>query len=239
MIRWQHSTSTTTPKQARSQARLERILDAAEHVFARVGFESASIAQIMRRAKSSVGVFYQRFQSKEEIFGAVVQRFTEQAINSTDELFTSAQYRPTTPTELLPQVMPLLVSVYRERRGLLRAILLRASVDPSIHAQAHRAERHIEQHLERLIFPEGNRSPDRRTLFRLAYQMLRSALNTMILFDVPEKAGLHLDDPDLERHLTLAFLRLIGERCRDLSFSEKRPSARQPNDRLSFKRRSS
>jgi AcrR family transcriptional regulator len=244
-------TSAIPPKQARSQARLERILDSAERVFAQHGFESACIAQIMAEAGSSVGLFYQRFRSKEDVFEAVVHRFTQKAKATVDQLLTVrpidslppstpltySQGHPLQPSDggsrndlntrsgeqaggefenqralrvLLDQVMPVLVDVYRSKRGLLRAILLRASTERTIHTLAHQAEQHIEQALERVLFDSAPTSPDRIRLFRLGYQMLRSTLNTMTLFNVPERAGLNLDDEDLSAQLTEAFWRIVA-----------------------------
>lgn len=198
------------PKQARSQARLERILDSAELVFAREGFENASIAQIMSGARSSVGVFYQRFRSKEDLFESVVTRFTTQSIETVDSLLPIEEQTGESAPKTIARVIPILVEVYRQKRGLLRAILLRASIDPKVHSLAHRAEKHIEESLERLLFPKGTRTSEQRKLFRLGYQMLRSTLNTITLFDVRARAGLNLDDPELSPRLTEAFLRILG-----------------------------
>ncbi len=81
---------------------------------------------------------------------------------------------------------------------------------PQSHSLAHRAEKHIEESLERLLFPKGTRTSEQRKLFRLGYQMLRSTLNTITLFDVRARAGLNLDDPELSPRLTEAFLRILG-----------------------------
>lgn len=205
-----HLTPAIQPKQARSQARLERILDSAEIVFAREGYENASIAQIMSGAHSSVGIFYQRFRSKDELFEALVTRFTQQSIETVDALLAAENQTQKSASNTIARVIPILVEVYRQKRGLLRAILLRASVDPKIHALAHRAEQHIEESLERLLLPKETRSIQKHGLFRLGYQMLRSTLNTITLFDVPQRAGLNLDDPGLGPQLTEAFRRILA-----------------------------
>lgn len=60
-----------TPAQARSRRTLSRIIAAAVHSFAEVGVDHATVAEIVRDAKSSVGSFYGRFSSKDELVTAV------------------------------------------------------------------------------------------------------------------------------------------------------------------------
>jgi AcrR family transcriptional regulator len=47
------------------------ILDAAREVFAEMGFEAATVRDIIRRTSLSVGAFYNYFRSKEEVFDAL------------------------------------------------------------------------------------------------------------------------------------------------------------------------
>ncbi len=47
------------------------ILDAAREVFGEVGFEAATVRDIIRRTSLSVGAFYNYYRSKEEVFDAL------------------------------------------------------------------------------------------------------------------------------------------------------------------------
>ncbi len=47
------------------------ILDAAREVFGQMGFEAATVRDIIRRTGLSVGAFYNYFRSKEEVFDAL------------------------------------------------------------------------------------------------------------------------------------------------------------------------
>jgi len=55
----------------------ERILDAAEELFARSGYAAVSIRQIMRRAEADVSLAYYHFKSKRDLFDAVMLRRVE------------------------------------------------------------------------------------------------------------------------------------------------------------------
>ena len=55
----------------------ERILDAAEELFAHHGFEGVSIRQIMTKAEADVSLAYYHFESKRDLFDQVMLRRVE------------------------------------------------------------------------------------------------------------------------------------------------------------------
>ncbi|HAQ36806.1 MAG: TetR family transcriptional regulator [Maricaulis sp.] len=61
------------PKTARGERTRAKLLDAAEREFGENGFHSTSIGEITRRAKVALGTFYVYFDSKDEIFRALVE----------------------------------------------------------------------------------------------------------------------------------------------------------------------
>ena len=62
------------PKQARSRRTLERIEEATLELIAEVGAEAATIQDIVKRARSSVGSFYARFGGKEDLLVHLEQK---------------------------------------------------------------------------------------------------------------------------------------------------------------------
>ena len=63
------------PRQARAQERVERILDAAEQVFAEVGFAAATTNQIALQAGTSIGSLYEFFPNKEALARSLADRY--------------------------------------------------------------------------------------------------------------------------------------------------------------------
>ena len=55
----------------------ERILDAAEELFAQRGFEGVSVRQIMTKAEADVSLAYYHFESKRDLFDQVMLRRVE------------------------------------------------------------------------------------------------------------------------------------------------------------------
>ncbi len=65
------------PRQARSQATYQRLLQAAEEAFAQRGYEAVSVAEICQRAGVSKGAFYHHFPSKQAVFLAVLHAWMQ------------------------------------------------------------------------------------------------------------------------------------------------------------------
>ena len=66
------STSNKTPKTPRGKRTREKLLRAAEIEFGEKGFHEAAVSGITYRAGVALGTFYTYFESKEEIFQALV-----------------------------------------------------------------------------------------------------------------------------------------------------------------------
>jgi AcrR family transcriptional regulator len=63
------------PQQERGQRRLDKILEAAGKVIAKVGYEAATTNAIARAARTSIGSLYQFFPNKEAILAALADRY--------------------------------------------------------------------------------------------------------------------------------------------------------------------
>lgn len=82
------TTMRRVPRQARSQQRVNLLLDTAARVFAEVGFEAATTNAIAARAGVPIGSLYQFFPSKEAILDALVGRYAAEmgAVLSDEQL---------------------------------------------------------------------------------------------------------------------------------------------------------
>jgi AcrR family transcriptional regulator len=65
------------PRQERSRQRRAAILDAAEGVIEKVGYEAATTEEISRRAGTSIGSLYRYFPNKEALVEALVERYLD------------------------------------------------------------------------------------------------------------------------------------------------------------------
>lgn len=80
-----------TPRTARGRATLAKLLDAAAIEFGEKGFHDASISGITRRAGTALGSFYTYFDSKDEIFRALVQHMSREVGRHAGQAMSTAK----------------------------------------------------------------------------------------------------------------------------------------------------
>ncbi|MCL4686846.1 TetR/AcrR family transcriptional regulator [Myxococcota bacterium] len=200
------------PRQARSQDTLDRLLDAAEGLVAERGFEDTTIAELVRRADSSVGAFYARFRDKDSLLYALYERYLEQAMATTDVALDPARWVISPISEIVRKTVPFLVSVYRERRGLIRAFVLRNHIDAEFRARRERLSHHVSEGLSRLLIARRSEirhpNPVRAAVFGLT--MVVNTIESAVLFGDLRSGALTLSDDELGVELTRAFLAYLG-----------------------------
>jgi AcrR family transcriptional regulator len=205
-----------SPRQARSRASRERILDAAEVVFAANGFEAAAVAEVVARAGSSVGVLYARFRDKRGLLHAVCDRFHGEAQARLDAALDPAP-REDGPGRLVHGLVRALVALHRERRGLARALAVEAVRDPELQARRDRLAQHVAARLASRLRARagelGHHHPERASAFGLA--VVAGAIEGAILFDRLRAGALSPSDDDLAAELSRLFLAYLGVRPDD------------------------
>ncbi len=109
----------------------ERILEAAQKLFARKGFTDTKMTDIAAAAKVSYGLAYHYFANKEEIFN----RLVEAALKSSLELMRYAKQQPGTPWDRLHWlVSQILQGAQREPESFM--VILQAFTNDAIPQEA-------------------------------------------------------------------------------------------------------
>jgi AcrR family transcriptional regulator len=200
------------PRQARSQDTLDRILDAAEALVAEKGFEDTPVAEVVRRADSSVGAFYARFHDKQGLLHALYERYYEEAVATADDALAPERWQGASLGELIDSVVRFLVAIFRERQGLMRAFVVRNHTHPEFQARQQRLSHHVIARLSALVLARRgeltHEDPERATRFGL--MLVFSALETMILFGELRSSLLSLSDDDLANELARSTLAYLG-----------------------------
>jgi AcrR family transcriptional regulator len=83
------------PRQERSRATVEAILEAAAHILVAHGFEDTTTRQVAERAGVSIGSLYQYFPSKEALITALVERQVQRVLDVCTEALQSQGQRST------------------------------------------------------------------------------------------------------------------------------------------------
>jgi AcrR family transcriptional regulator len=113
--------------QERSRATRERLLEAAESVFAAKGYDGAKISDIAEEAGVSVGAVYFRFKDKSALFSAIAESFIEESHGGLDMLMKAASEKP---EAILRRFVLNSAANFQRHRGLFRAIVERGLDHP-------------------------------------------------------------------------------------------------------------
>jgi AcrR family transcriptional regulator len=115
-------------RERQKAAREQRILRAAEVLFARRGYAATAIEDVARRAGLAVGTVYNYFASKSELALALLRRETRETLAAGDIAVASGQADPRRAvTRLLEVYVDLLA---RHERALLRELFSAALAAP-------------------------------------------------------------------------------------------------------------
>ena len=200
------------PRQTRSQETLERLLDAAEEVFAEKGFEAATVAEVVRRAKSSVGAMYARFTDKDALLSCLHERFCEEAIATSDMALDAARWEGATIADIFTEVIPFIVEVYRQKQGLIRAFIIRGSSDPTVAEIGSRLGKQISLRLTELLLDRRDQisHPDPALAVDFGLRLCFDTLDQWALFADVERTARPLTREETARELRRVYLGYLG-----------------------------
>ena len=185
------------PCQARSHRTMARILEATENLLQERSFEQITIQAIVRRARTSVGAFYTRFQNKEALLPALYDRY-DATMPRTPEGFGLRPARDL--AERVEQIVAKMIELFLARRGLLRAMSLHARAHPeTIPAQTRECRRRLHRAIGDLVFEFHDEidHPDPRLAIDLGLFMISATFRDKLLFpEAPHAAAVGAIAPE-------------------------------------------
>jgi AcrR family transcriptional regulator len=201
------------PIQHRSRRTLDRIVAATEALLERTDFDAISVTDIVRRARTSVGSFYARFDGKEALLRYVYDRYHARLLGELGPMLEPMRWSQLELREVVERAVTTLVLLHRKHRTLLRAVALYARSSPAAVSSTMRAER------EPLYVMAGGLFAAHRTSIRrkdpdeaISFALFAAAslCRERILFaDAPHAAATPISDERLAREVTrlvLAYL---------------------------------
>jgi AcrR family transcriptional regulator len=118
-----------TPRQARSQIGLERMLQTGRDLIEAIGnLDELSVPDIVERSGTSIGAFYRRFDSKDVFFDAVQARVMKESLDLVREsVAKEAPWQSGDARIIAEEIVMMYLRTFRRNRGLYHASLLRVS----------------------------------------------------------------------------------------------------------------
>jgi len=200
------------PQQARSKRTLERVLDAAEDVLRDRGVAGLTVSEVVRRAGSSVGAFYARFEDKEGLLSTLHERNCSEALATAELALDPARWQSADIASIIEEVIRFTAAQCEERLALVLAFLALAASDVAYARRRATLEKKMGALLGALLLERGDEigHPDpllaadvtvRLVLGTLEYDALARRISS----NEPARA-----DEVLARELSRAVLAFIG-----------------------------
>jgi AcrR family transcriptional regulator len=211
------ATERITPASGRGQRTRQALVDAARVVFERDGYLNARITDIAAEADVASGSFYTYFNSKEEIFGAVVESVEDDMLH----LHVRERLGDNDPRSLISAANADYLKAYERNARLMAVFEQVAQIDDHFHAlRVRRSEAFLRRNANMIeeLQRRGEADPSLDPLVtaealswmvsRMAYSvfvlgksipidLLTETLNRLWLnaLRIPEPAGSTLDEP--------------------------------------------
>jgi AcrR family transcriptional regulator len=177
---------------------VRRLIDAATTVLARDGYEAATIPKIAKAAGVGVGTVYVRFADKDALLRTVYMDFFMKARPYNSRRLAELNASISSLADLIRSIVKNLVENYRDRRRLLRALLLYVEThdDPKFKKRALKVNRDVFSAVTAMLIDRKRqiRSPDPEASIRFGLLAIAAVLRTATL-DEGGTLPLSLDDP--------------------------------------------
>jgi len=205
-------------RQARSEATVGRLLDAAERLLQRKGWEGATVPAIAREARVAVGTVYKRFPDKDALLRLVYERFFERSRERNRGALDPAGCRGVNLAPLVRALVSGMVTAYEENAALFQALYLYADThrDPAFRRRAEALRREAFDGIGELLLERRVeiRHPDPPRAIRVALVTVASVLRVRAALGARWGASGGSSPEELKRELTrmvLAYLK-VAER---------------------------
>jgi AcrR family transcriptional regulator len=188
------------PQQSRSMQTQQALIDAGWAILRETPWETVSIAMIAQRAERSVGVFYQRFRSKEDFLTVLINLWLAGGYERFE-----APRQPAAPLVVIDRNLDGLYERVCSHRYFWRAALQRAMDDPSSWEPFRQLLAMIRQHFADDLGASRGKVLDaaERRRLDLATQVFNSVINNALLND---PGPLRIDQPEFLPTIKQIFL---------------------------------
>jgi AcrR family transcriptional regulator len=191
-------------RQKRSQKTYDALIGTTFKLLQQREFDAISIAELAQKAGYSVGAFYARFRSKDELFDALLAQHVEDRLTARTRIFASS-----TDETLVGDLMEDLVDYYWTRRRFWRAALIRSMNDPEFWEPVRRQGHEFGAWLVERISRRAGRSmtePEQANV-RFALQLALGTINNTI---INRPGPIFMEQVQFVEQLTRAFRLVSG-----------------------------
>ncbi len=122
------------PRQGRSLASFQRMLEATKSLMLERGSENFTLQDVSDRGGVSIGSIYLRFESKDRLLHAVIAQELEAILEGERQMVEGIVAEATSLADFLPRYVEAYSGFLAAHAQLLATIMQRAEVDPAVSA---------------------------------------------------------------------------------------------------------
>jgi AcrR family transcriptional regulator len=199
--------SPVSRQQIRTAATCEKLLAAAERIFARDGFEAARLAEIAGLAGYTRGAFYAHFKSKEDIFFALLESWVQRRMEDVNAVLE----RHADPAARLRALREHYAQIATDRRLALLSLEFKlfAIRHPNAHARLRARQRPLREAAGNILRRLAKDAGANMAISGVAAATaLASISNTLLLEHLVDHVS--LGDTDVRHLLGVFFDAVLG-----------------------------
>jgi AcrR family transcriptional regulator len=183
------------PRQQRSIASTNLMLDAAEALFAEGGANAVTVEAVVRQSGTSVGAFYARFIDRSGLLSAMQDRFHVRMMNETATAVAAASTQPSLK-HALNTFVKCALPVARKYRESILFFVATSATDTPLRRQGVAENPNFAAAFSTLLQPFrkeiGHKDPD--LAIDIAFRIFFALFIQHTLFGVKETTGRDLDE---------------------------------------------
>lgn len=183
------------PRQARSRATLERVLNAGVEILEEGDWEAFTTAEVCRRGGVAVGSLYSRFPTKRALLLAVQERILERLEAEERQIFDEAGWVGVDAHETIERAVREVVDLFRRHQVVLRVLMARGEYEPEVRLHGSASARRLGEDFEHRILArrEKFRHPDPALAVEVATRLLLDTLARRITTPASLQSGISWD----------------------------------------------
>lgn len=166
---------------------MDRVLGAAEEQLREEELEFFTIDRVLERAGASVGSFYRRFPSKDQLLHSVLDRMRERMQPALLEALAAEKDIPESLEEAVDHAFGTLVAHVLEERQLSRAFMLLAAFDPVLREKVRELNIERRDAISEVLYAHRSEiaHDDVDMAVHQAYHMYLSCMQGRLVFFAP------------------------------------------------------
>jgi AcrR family transcriptional regulator len=172
------------PQQRRSQASLDRVLDAGTELLQERGWGGFTLAEVSRRANVSIGSIYARVPSKEALLYTIYDRYSDRLRAEQVEFEDPERFRGLPTEELVHAAIRAFAETMHQHRRMLSVMMHRGAVDAAIATRGSASSSAVGQSFKDLLLTRRDeiRHSNPELAVDVAWRIVYCALARQVMY---------------------------------------------------------